>query len=148
MLKEYKEQAKERKVLGIPPLPLTADDVTEIVGALQQKKGIDEQIGKELLYLLTERVPPGVDDAAKVKAEFLSQLVKKEVSSELITPEHAIQLLGTMLGGYNVAPLVDLLDDKELGQVAADALKKTLLIFDSFDYIKKKMRAGLSLIHI
>lgn len=142
MLKEYKEQAKERKVLGIPPLPLTANDVTEIVGALQQKKGIDEQIGKELLYLLTERVPPGVDDAAKVKAEFLSQLVKKEVSSELITPEHAIQLLGTMLGGYNVAPLVDLLDDKELGQVAADALKKTLLIFDSFDYIKKKMRAG------
>src|SRR5690606_2955734 len=95
-----------------------------------------------LLDLLTHRVPAGVDDAAKVKASYLAALAFGSEKNPLISRERATELLGTMLGGYNVAPLVQLLDDAAVGGIAAAALKNTLLVFDAFHDVQEKAKAG------
>ncbi|MFH4416244.1 MAG: bifunctional aconitate hydratase 2/2-methylisocitrate dehydratase [Neisseriaceae bacterium] len=140
MLENYQKQVKEREALGIPPLPLNSQEVTEITQALQA--GVSDAEAQLLLGLLVHRVPPGVDDAAKVKALFLSKVAHSEIKVAVISPSYAIELLGTMIGGYNVGPLVDLLDDETLAPEAAKALKHTLLVFDAFHDIKEKMDRG------
>src|SRR5690606_7755987 len=95
-----------------------------------------------LLDLLENRIPPGVDQAAYVKAAFLADVAKGRASSPLVSREHATRLLGTMQGGYNVEPLVDLLDDAAVGKAAADALKHTLLVFDAFHDVEEKAKGG------
>jgi len=134
-LKVYNDHVLERSRLGVPPLPLDAQQTARVVESL--KKGEGDQ--KVLLELLTHRVSPGVDDAAYVKAAFLNAIVKKEVECVSITPLKAIEILGTMLGGYNVQPLVDALssDDKFVATAAADALKKTILVYSSFNDVEK-----------
>ena len=139
MLEAYREHVAERANLGIPPLPLNAEQTAALVELLKAPPAGEEDT---LLELLTERVPPGVDDAAYVKAAFLAALAKGETSSPLIDKRRATELLGTMLGGYNVAPLVDLLDDTELGETAAEQLKYTLLMFDAFHDVAEKAKAG------
>jgi aconitate hydratase 2/2-methylisocitrate dehydratase len=139
MLEAYRQHVQERAEQGIPPLPLNAGQVAELVTLLKEPP-----VGEEaaLLELLTERVPPGVDEAAYVKAGFLAALAKGEASSPLIDKRRAVELLGTMLGSYNILPLVDLLDDADLGALAADQLKGTLLMFDAFHDVKEKADAG------
>jgi aconitate hydratase 2/2-methylisocitrate dehydratase len=138
-LEAYRKHVDERAAEGVPPLPLNAAQVTELVALLQAPPAGEEAF---LLELLTERVPPGVDDASKVKAEFLAAVAKGEVACQLLDRQRAAELLGTMLGGYNVQPLVDLLDDAAMADTAATALKKTLLVFDGFDGVAAKARAG------
>ena len=133
MLKSYRTQAAERASLGIPPLPLGAGQTRELVALLENPPQGEEQT---LIELISTRVPAGVDDAARIKAEFLARVARGEASSPLISRAKAVEWLGTMLGGYNVKPLVDLLSDAELGVVAAEALKKTLLVFDCFADVK------------
>lgn len=139
MLEAYRAAAAEREALGIPPLPLTAKQTEELVELLKNPPKGEE---KFLVDLLSHRVPPGVDDASKVKASFLGAIAEKTVSSPLITPVFAVELLGTMLGGYNVQPLIEFLDNEELAATAANALKHTLLMFDAFHDVEEKMRAG------
>ena len=139
MLKEYREHVETRAAEGIPPLPLNAVQVADLVGQLESESAD----GEALLELLTHRVPAGVDDAAQVKAIFLAAVAAGEKQVPLITPLRAVELLGTMLGGFNVAPLIDTLDrDEALAAAAADALSKTLLVFDAFDQVVEKMKAG------
>ena len=139
MLESYRAHVAERAALGIPPLPLTAKQTTELVELLKNPPAGEE---KTLVELITYRVPAGVDDAAKVKAEFLAKLAKGEESCALISRAKATELLGTMLGGYNVKPLIDVLGDAEVGTVAAAALKKTLLVFDFFHDVKELADKG------
>ena len=139
MLESYRSHVAERAALGIPPLPLTAKQTAELVELLKNPPAGEEQA---LIELITYRVPAGVDDAAKVKAEFLARLVKAEVSCALISKLKAAELLGTMLGGFNVKPLIDALSDAEVGAVAAEALKKTLLVFDFFHDVKELADKG------
>ena len=139
MLESYRSQVAERAALGIPPLPLTAKQTAELVELLKNPPAGEVQA---LIELITYRVPAGVDDAAKVKAEFLAKLVKAEVSCALISKVKAAELLGTMLGGFNVKPLIDALSDAEVGAVAAEALKKTLLVFDFFHDVKELADKG------
>jgi aconitate hydratase 2/2-methylisocitrate dehydratase len=139
MLATYRQLAAKRAELGIPALPLTADQTQGLVELLLAPPAGEEAF---LLDLLVQRVPPGVDDAAKVKAGFLASLAKGKESCALISRDRATELLGTMLGGYNVQPLIDLLDDAEVAPMAAEALKKTLLIFDSFHDVQEKANAG------
>ncbi len=139
MLEAYRHHVAERAALGIPPLPLSARQTAELVELLKIPPAGE---GEFLLDLLTQRVPAGVDDAAKVKASYLAAIALGSESSALISRERATELLGTMLGGYNVAPLVQLLDDAALGAVAAEALKHTLLVFDAFHDIEEKAKAG------
>ena len=129
MLENYKKSLKERADLGIPPLPLSAEQTSELVELIKKENN------KELLELLVNRVPAGVDDAAYVKAAFLADISQKKIKCELISPKDATFYLGTMLGGYNVEPLINLIDDQECGDIAVEALSKTLLIFDSFNDI-------------
>ena len=129
MLENYKKSLKERADLGIPPLPLSAEQTSELVELIKKENN------KELLELLINRVPAGVDDAAYVKAAFLADISQKKIICELISPKDATFYLGTMLGGYNVEPLINLIDDQECGDIAVEALSKTLLIFDSFNDI-------------
>ena len=129
MLENYKKSLKERADLGIPPLPLSAEQTSELVELIKKENK------KELLELLINRVPAGVDDAAYVKAAFLADISQKKIKCELISPKDATFYLGTMLGGYNVEPLINLIDDQECGDIAVEALSKTLLIFDSFNDI-------------
>ena len=139
MLKAYREHAAERAALGIPPLPLDAKQTSELIELIKNPPQGEDAF---LLDLLTHRVPPGVDDAAKVKASFLSAVAHSDVKVALISKAKATELLGTMVGGYNVKPLIDLLDDKEVGAVAAEGLKKTLLMFDFFHDVAEKSKAG------
>ncbi|WP_090128576.1 bifunctional aconitate hydratase 2/2-methylisocitrate dehydratase [Limnohabitans sp. Rim11] len=139
MLQAYREHAAERAALGIPALPLDATQTAELIELIKNPPKGEEAF---LLDLLTHRVPPGVDDAAKVKASFLSAVAHGDVNVALIDKAKATQLLGTMVGGYNVKPLIDLLDDKEVGTVAAEGLKKTLLMFDFFHDVAEKAKAG------
>ncbi|MCO6513808.1 MAG: bifunctional aconitate hydratase 2/2-methylisocitrate dehydratase [Snodgrassella sp.] len=139
MLEAYRTAAIEREALGIPPLPLTAKQTEELVELLKNPPKGEETF---LVDLLSHRVPPGVDDASKVKASFLGAIAEKTVSSPLITPTFAVELLGTMLGGYNVQPLIEFLDNEELAATAANALKHTLLMFDAFHDVEEKMHAG------
>ncbi len=121
------------------PCPLNAKQVRELTELLSTPPKGEEAF---LLNLLTERVPPGVDEAAQVKAEYLAKIVQNKAASPLISAHKAVEILGTMLGGYNVSPLVLALEDKELGAVAAAQLSKTLLVADSFDKIKSLADAG------
>ena len=139
MLESYRSHVAERAALGIPPLPLTARQTTELITLLKSPPKGEEQA---LVELITYRVPAGVDDAAKVKAEFLAKVAKGEESCALISRAKATELLGTMLGGYNVKPLIDVLADAEVGAVAAEALKKTLLVFDFFHDVKELADKG------
>ncbi len=139
MLKAYREHAAERAALGIPPLPLDAKQTAELIELIKAPPQGEDAF---LLDLLTHRVPPGVDDAAKVKASFLSAVAHGDIKVALINKAKATELLGTMVGGYNVKPLIDLLDDKEVGTVAAEGLKKTLLMFDFFHDVAEKSKAG------
>jgi len=139
MLEAYRQHVAERAALGIPPLPLTAKQVEQLVELLKNPPAGEEQT---LVELITHRVPPGVDDAAKVKASFLAAVAEGDVASPLVSRELATQLLGTMLGGYNVKPLIDLLGDDKVGAIAAEGLKKTLLVFDYFNDVKELADQG------
>ncbi len=139
MLESYRAHVAERAALGIPPLPLSAKQTTELVELLKNPPAGEDAA---LVELITFRVPAGVDDAAKVKAEFLAKVAKGEASSPLISRAKATELLGTMLGGYNVKPLIDVLGDAEVGAVAAEGLKKTLLVFDYFHDVAELAKAG------
>ena len=139
MLQTYREHAAERTALGIPPLPLDAKQTAELIELIKNPPQGEEAF---LLELLTHRVPPGVDDAAKVKASFLSAVAHGDLSVGLVNKAKATELLGTMVGGYNVKPLIDLLDHKEVAAVAAQGLKKTLLMFDFFHDVAEKSKAG------
>jgi aconitate hydratase 2/2-methylisocitrate dehydratase len=139
MLKAYRDHVAERAALGIPPLPLSAQQTGELVELLKNPpKGEDAT----LVELITYRVPAGVDDAAKVKASYLAAVAFGKEKTPLISRETATQLLGTMLGGYNISPLIDLLDDATVGGIAAAGLKKTLLMFDQFHDVKEKADKG------
>ncbi|MBT3017879.1 MAG: bifunctional aconitate hydratase 2/2-methylisocitrate dehydratase [Candidatus Thiodiazotropha sp. (ex Clathrolucina costata)] len=139
MLEAYRQHVEERAKQGIPPLPLNAQQVADLVKLLKNPTAGDEET---LLDLLTNRVPPGVDDAAYVKAGFLAAVAKGEAESPLVDKQKAVELLGTMLGGYNIQPLIDLMDDSELGGLAAEQLKFTLLMFDAFHDVKEKADGG------
>ena len=139
MLDAYNAQVAERAALGIPALPLTKDQVAELVKLLKNPPAGKET---ELVELITNRVPAGVDEAAKVKAEFLDAVAKGAEKSPLISRVKATELLGTMLGGYNIKPLVELLSDAECGAAAAAALKKTLLMFDYFHDVQELAEKG------
>ena len=139
MLEAYRHHVAERAALGIPPLPLTAQQTADVIELL---KNPPQGEAGFLLDLLTHRVPAGVDDAAKVKASYLAAIAFGSETNELISRERATELLGTMLGGYNVAPLVQLLDDAAVGTIAAAALKNTLLVFDAFHDVQEKAKAG------
>ncbi|MBP9536531.1 MAG: aconitate hydratase B, partial [Pseudoxanthomonas sp.] len=139
MLEAYRHHAAERAALGIPPLPLDPQQTAQVIELLKNPPAGEEQF---LLDLIVNRVPAGVDDAAKVKAAYLAALAFGSENNALISRERATELLGTMLGGYNVAPLIELLDDAQVGAIAADALKNTLLVFDQFHDVEEKARAG------
>jgi aconitate hydratase 2/2-methylisocitrate dehydratase len=136
---EYDEHVEERAEMGVVPAPLDPEQMADLAEELLEPEAGEEEF---LVKLLEDRVPPGVDDAAYVKAAFLAAIAKGEKTSPLVSPKHATELLGTMLGGYNISPLVDLLDDEELGPVAADQLKKILLMFDAFYDVEEKHKAG------
>jgi len=139
MLQAYRQHVAERAALGIPPLPLTAKQTAELIELLKAPPKGEEST---LVDLITHRVPAGVDDAAKVKASYLAAVAHGSEKCPLIDAKRATELLGTMLGGYNIAPLIDLLGDAKVGESAADALKKTLLMFDQFHDVKAKADAG------
>ncbi len=139
MLKAYRDHVAERAALGIPPLPLSAQQTSELIELLKNPPKGEEAT---LVELITHRVPAGVDDAAKVKASYLAAVAFGKEKTPLITRETATQLLGTMLGGYNISPLIDLLDDATVGGIAAEGLKKTLLMFDQFHDVKEKADKG------
>ena len=131
MLNEYKAHVEERATQNIPPLPLDADQTSQLVELLK----VDNEESELLLYLLKERVPAGVDQSAYLKAAFLADITTGKTSSPYITKSDAVEILGTMLGGYNIQPLIECLKIDELGDEAAEALGKTLLIFDAFNEI-------------
>ncbi|UPL20464.1 bifunctional aconitate hydratase 2/2-methylisocitrate dehydratase [Alcaligenes faecalis] len=139
MLDSYREHVAERAALGIPPLPLSAQQTAELIELIKNPPAGEEAF---LVDLLTHRVPAGVDDAAKVKASYLAAIALGTETCALISRERATELLGTMLGGYNISPLIDLLDSPELGQIAANGLKNTLLMFDSFHDVQEKAEKG------
>jgi aconitate hydratase 2/2-methylisocitrate dehydratase len=138
-LNAYEAHVAERAALGIPPLPLSAKQTADVIELIKNPPAGKEN---DLVDLLVHRVPPGVDDAAKVKASFLAAVAHGEQPCGLITRQRATELLGTMLGGYNVKPLVDLLDDAAVAAEAGEALKGTLLMFDAFHDVTEKAKAG------
>ncbi|WP_165431749.1 bifunctional aconitate hydratase 2/2-methylisocitrate dehydratase [Atlantibacter hermannii] len=139
MLEEYRKHVAERAAVGIVPKPLDATQMAALVELLKNPPAGEEEF---LLDLLINRVPPGVDEAAYVKAGFLAAIAKGEATSPLVTPEKAIELLGTMQGGYNIHPLVDALESEALAPIAAKALSHTLLMFDNFYDVEEKAKAG------
>src|SRR5512139_848267 len=139
MLQEYRQHVAQRAAEGLPPLPLTAKQVSALVELLKSPPKGEETF---LVELLTHRVPPGVDDAAHVKAGFLTALAKGEAKSPVIERKHATELLGTMLGGYNVRSLIELLDDDDMAPIAAQGLAKTLLIFDAYHDVVHKAKTN------
>ena len=136
MLEAYKKIEKERAELGIPPEPLDAEQTADLVELIKE----NSEDGELLLDLLINRVPAGVDDAAYVKAAFLNDIATKKITCDLIDPTKATFYLGTMLGGYNVEPLINLLDDDECGNEAVKALSQTLLVFDAFNDVAEKSK--------
>ncbi|MCH8492691.1 MAG: bifunctional aconitate hydratase 2/2-methylisocitrate dehydratase [Idiomarina sp.] len=139
MLEQYRAHVAERAAEGIPPKPLSAEQVSELVELLKNPPAGEEDF---LLELLSERVPPGVDEAAYVKAGFLAAITKGEVSSPVIDKALAVKLLGNMHGGYNIVTLVELLDDAELAELAGAELKETILMFDAFHDVEARMKKG------
>ena len=139
MLENYRKHVENRAAQGIVPQPLNEQQTADLVELLKNPPAGEEAT---LVDLLENRIPPGVDQAAYVKAAFLAAIVKGETTSPLISKQKAIELLGHMQGGYNVEPLIQALDDKELAKAAGDALKKTLLVFDAFNDVTEKAEAG------
>jgi len=139
MLEAYRQHVAERGALGIPPLPLTKQQTEALVALLMAPPKGEEAF---LVDLITYRAPAGVDDAAKVKAEFLAGVGAGSTACPLISRGKATELLGTMVGGYNVKPLIDMLDDAVVGATAAKALKSTLLMFDFFHDVAEKAKSG------
>tara|TARA_B100000519_G_scaffold16845_1_gene12383 strand:- start:207 stop:2801 length:2595 start_codon:yes stop_codon:yes gene_type:complete len=139
VLEAYRKHVEERAAQGVVPQPLNAEQTAGLVDLLKNPPAGEEEF---LLDLLTNRVPPGVDEAAYVKAGFLSAVAKGEATSPLLSKERAVELLGTMQGGYNIATLVELLDDSALAATAAEQLKHTLLMFDAFHDVAEKAKAG------
>ncbi len=141
MLENYRQQAQERAQQGIVAKPLTAEQVNGLVELLKAPPPGEEAF---LLELLTERVPPGVDEAAYIKAGFLVAVAKGEAQTPLFDRVRAVQILGTMQGGYNVKALTEFLEDAELADSAIKALSSTLLVFDAFHDVEEKAKAGNS----
>ncbi|HGM9783227.1 TPA: bifunctional aconitate hydratase 2/2-methylisocitrate dehydratase [Proteus mirabilis] len=139
MLEEYRKHVAERAAEGVVPKPLDATQTAALVELLKSPPKGEEEF---LLDLIVNRVPPGVDEAAYVKAGFLTALAKGETTSPLITPEKTVELLGTMQGGYNIHALIEALDNDKLAPIAAKALSHTLLMFDSFYDVEEKAKAG------
>ncbi len=139
MLENYRKHVEERAVEGIPPKPLNPEQVAGLIELIKNPPAGEEEF---LIDLLADRVPPGVDEAAYVKAGFLSAVAKGEESCGLISKEAAVQLLGNMHGGYNIGTMVELLDDADLAELAAEELKHTLLMFDAFHDVEEKHKAG------
>lgn len=139
MLDAYRDHVKQRAQENLAPLPLNPEQVAQIVELL---KNPATQEGEHLVELLTHRVPPGVDQAAYVKAAFLAAIAKGEAQSKWIDAKKATELLGTMLGGYNINPLIDLLDKNELAPIAVKALSHNLLVFDAYHDVVEKAQAG------
>ncbi len=137
-LEDYKAHIAERETLGVPPLPLTAEQTAEVIELIKS------DCTDELLDLLTNRVPPGVDDAAYVKAAFLNDVAAGNTTVSAIAPEEAVQKLGMMLGGYNVKPLIDALnsDNDKVVAAAIEALSHTLLVYDAFNDVEELHKAG------
>ncbi|EKO3455506.1 bifunctional aconitate hydratase 2/2-methylisocitrate dehydratase [Vibrio fluvialis] len=142
MLEAYRKHVEERAAEGVVPKPLDAEQVAGLVELLKNPPQGEEEF---ILDLLENRIPPGVDEAAYVKAGFLTAITKGEVTSPLVSREKAATLLGTMQGGYNIEPLVSLLDDADLAPIAATALSHTLLMFDAFYDVEEKAKAGNAL---
>jgi len=137
-LEDYKKHVAEREALGVPPLPLTKEQTAEVIGGIKRGENLDIYVD-----LLKNRVAPGVDDAAYVKADFLNAIVTGEVETPAISRVEAVEILGKMLGGFNVAPLVNALKlDDEVAQAAANALKNTLLVYDAFNDVVELHKAG------
>ncbi|ORM73776.1 bifunctional aconitate hydratase 2/2-methylisocitrate dehydratase [Pantoea wallisii] len=139
VLEEYRKHVAERAAQGIVPKPLDASQMAALVELLKNPPAGEEEF---LIDLLVNRVPPGVDEAAYVKAGFLAAIAKGEAHSPLVTREKAVELLGTMQGGYNIHALIDALDDETLAPIAAEALSHTLLMFDNFYDVEEKAKAG------
>ncbi|MBK9185179.1 MAG: bifunctional aconitate hydratase 2/2-methylisocitrate dehydratase [Moraxellaceae bacterium] len=139
MLEAYRKHVAERAAQGVPPTPLNEQQTADLVELLKNPPAGEEAF---LVDLLENRVPAGVDPAAYVKAAFLAAITKGEATSPLVDVKHAVKLLGTMLGGYNVQPLVSLLDRADLAADAVAALKNTLLMFDAFHDVEEKSKAG------
>jgi aconitate hydratase 2/2-methylisocitrate dehydratase len=139
VLEAYRQHVEERAALSIPPKPLDAEQVAGLVELLKNPPAGEEAT---LVDLISNRVPPGVDEAAYVKAGYLSAIVKGEESCALISKEEAVKLLGNMHGGYNIATLVGLLDNNALAELAAEELKHTLLMFDAFHDVEEKAKNG------
>lgn len=139
VLDEYRKHVAERAAQGIVAKPLDASQMAALVELLKNPPAGEEEF---LSDLLINRVPPGVDEAAYVKAGFLAAIAKGEATSPLVTPEKAIELLGTMQGGYNIQPLIEALDNEKLAPIAAKALSNTLLMFDNFYDVEEKAKAG------
>jgi len=139
MLEAYRAHIAERAALGIPPVPLSPQQTTALVELLKNPPPGEEAA---LVEMITHRVPAGVDDAAKIKAEFLAKITTGQEKSALLSPMKATELLGTMLGGYNIKPLIDLLNEPSCAPTAAAALKKTLLMFDFFHDVQELSEKG------
>jgi len=139
LLEEYKAHTAERAELGVPPLVLTADQTAELVELLKASPIADADYAMELF---TQKIPAGVDDAAYVKAAFLNDVLEGNVSCDAINKTEACEILGAMLGGFNVQPLVKALDNAEVSAVAATQLKNTILMYDAFNDVKAMMDAG------
>ena len=142
MLVEYRKHVNKRKSQNIPPKPLNADQTSDLVKLLKNPPKGEENF---LLDLISNRVPPGVDEAAYVKASFLSAIATAKDHSPIISRELSVKLLGQMLGGYNVATLVELLDDEDMQECAAEQLKSTILVFDAFHDVAEKATDGNNL---
>ncbi|MBL1458262.1 MAG: bifunctional aconitate hydratase 2/2-methylisocitrate dehydratase [Methylophaga sp.] len=135
MLQEYQKHVEERAAEGLPPLPLDAKQVSDIIEGLKQPQNTDREA---LLDLLVHRVPPGVDKSAYVKAGFLAAIAKQETQCDLITPVYATELLGTMMGGYNIQPLIELLDYDATAEAAEKALSKIVMVYDAYHDVVEK----------
>ena len=135
MLQEYQKHVEERAAEGLPPLPLDAKQVSDIIEGLKQPQNTDREA---LLDLLVHRVPPGVDKSAYVKAGFLAAIAKEETQCDLITPVYATELLGTMMGGYNIQPLIELLDYDATAEAAEKALSKIVMVYDAYHDVVEK----------
>ncbi|MBD3647086.1 MAG: aconitate hydratase B, partial [Pseudomonadales bacterium] len=141
MLEAYRRHVAERAELDIVPEPLKAEQVNELVELLKNPPRGEEDF---ILDLIVNRVPAGVDDAAYVKAAFLADVAKGDTACPLIDRQEATRLLGTMLGGYNIQPLIELLDDEEIAATAVEALSHTLLMFDAFHDVAEKAQDNAS----
>jgi len=141
VLEAYRQHVEERAAEGVPAKPLTAEQTAALIELLKAPPAGEEEF---ILDLITNRVPPGVDEAAYVKAGFLTAIAKGEATSPLIDKVHAVKLLGTMQGGYNIVSLVELLDDDELAREVGEQLKHTLLMFDAFHDVEQRAKDGNS----